>query len=60
VLGFAEDHYDDVAYVENLKYGLLLEKPATVRTYKLHFAGVRDIALDPDESIAMIAKAARR
>jgi hypothetical protein len=60
VLRFAEDHYDDVAYVENLKYGLLLEEPATVETYKLHFAGVRDIALDPDESIAMIAKAARR
>lgn len=59
LLGFAEEHYDDVAYVENLGYGLLLEEAATVQSYKLHFTGQREVALDPDASIAMIAKAAK-
>jgi transcriptional regulator with XRE-family HTH domain len=59
LLGFAEEHYDDVAYVENLSYGLLLEEPATVERYKLHFTGAQIAALDPDDSIAMIAKMAK-
>lgn len=59
LLGFAEEHYDDVAYVENLRYGLLLEESATVQSYRLYFTELCDIALDPDESIAMIAKAAK-
>lgn len=59
LLGFAEEHYDDVAYVENLGYGLLLEESATVQSYKLHFTGQREVALDQDASIAMIAKAAK-
>lgn len=58
LLGFTEEHYEDVAYVENLRYGLLLEEPATVQSYRLCFTELRDIALDPDESIAMIAKVA--
>ena len=59
LLGFAEEHYDDVAYVENLRYGLLLEEPATVQSYRLYFTELCDIALDPDESVAMIAKVAK-
>jgi hypothetical protein len=59
ILGFAEDHYDDVAYVENLYYGMLFEEPATVRTYRLYFTGLQNVALDPEESVAMIAKIAK-
>jgi transcriptional regulator with XRE-family HTH domain len=59
LLGFAEEHYDDVAYVENLGYGLLLEDSATVQSYKLHFTGQCEVALDQDASIAMIAKTAK-
>jgi hypothetical protein len=60
LLGFAEEHYDDVAYVENLGYGLLLEESATVQSCELHFTGQCEVALDPDASIAMAAKAAGR
>jgi hypothetical protein len=59
VLGFEEDHYGNVAYVENLYYGLLFEETATVRTYSLYFSSLQDTALDPEESVAMIAKIAK-
>jgi Domain of unknown function (DUF5753) len=59
LLGFTEEHYDDVAYVENLRYGLLLEEPATVQRYRLYFNELCEVALDPEASIAMIAKAVR-
>lgn len=59
LLSFTEEHYDDVAYVENLGYGLLLEELATVKSYRLHFTGLCEVALDPDASTAMIAKAAK-
>jgi transcriptional regulator with XRE-family HTH domain len=58
VLAFDEEHYDDVAYLESIGYGLLFEDPATVRQYMLNFVGVQSIALSPQESSAMLVRAA--
>ncbi|HWC84883.1 MAG TPA: helix-turn-helix transcriptional regulator [Pseudonocardiaceae bacterium] len=55
LLGFAEEHYEDVVYLENVDYGVLLEEPAVVETYRVNFAGVQEVALTPEESIAVIA-----
>jgi len=59
LLGFPEAHNDDIAYVENLRHGLLLEEPATVATYRTYFAGLCEAALDEGDSIQLIAHAAR-
>lgn len=56
VLSFAEEHYDDVAYIENLRYGLLLEEPASVEAYRLNFAGLQDVALDRTRSVDKITE----
>ncbi|TDP94032.1 helix-turn-helix domain-containing protein [Labedaea rhizosphaerae] len=54
ILSFNEDHLDDVVYIENVRFGRLLEDPASVETYNMNFAGLRQFALDPEQSVALI------
>jgi YD repeat-containing protein len=60
ILSFAEEHYDDVVYLENLRYGLLMEESGPVEEYKLNFAGLQDQALDPTRSVERITKVISR
>ncbi|WP_317493430.1 helix-turn-helix transcriptional regulator [Haloechinothrix sp. LS1_15] len=54
MLSFAEEHYTDVVYVENLLKGTYLEEPDEVEAYTRQFEGVRDSALDPEASAGRI------
>jgi hypothetical protein len=54
MLAFDEDHLDDVVYLENVRFGRLLEDPASVETYNMNFAGLRQFALDPARSATLI------
>ncbi|SNR80775.1 Helix-turn-helix domain-containing protein [Haloechinothrix alba] len=54
MLSFAEEHYADVVYVENLLNGTYLEQPDEVEAYTQHFEGVRDCALGPEASAGRI------
>jgi hypothetical protein len=58
VLSFVEEHYEDVAYVESLTQGIYVEDPADVAVYRVTLAALRKVALDPDRSVALIAKIA--
>lgn len=58
ILSFAEGG-GDVAYLEYMTGNLYLEKPEEVRAYTLAYDHLRASALDPRDSITMIAKLAR-
>lgn len=58
ILSFAEGG-GDVAYLEYMTGSLYLEKPEEVRAYTLAYDHLRASALDPRDSITMIAKLAR-
>ncbi|GDY30067.1 transcriptional regulator [Gandjariella thermophila] len=58
VLSFAEEHFDDVVYVENLTHGVFVEDSASVQTYTMNFAGLQKMALSPTRSAKVIAEVA--
>lgn len=47
--------YPDIGYVELLDKGVYLEEPADVEQYAIRFAGLRAVALDPDDTRELIA-----
>ncbi|MEV8632919.1 helix-turn-helix transcriptional regulator [Streptosporangium sp. NPDC051023] len=55
ILSFSEGE-NEVAYVEYVTGSLYLEKPEELRAYTLTYDHLRASALDPRESVAMIAK----
>ncbi|WP_197319253.1 helix-turn-helix transcriptional regulator [Saccharomonospora sp. NB11] len=60
ILGFPEPADPDVVYVDSTNSGLYLELEADVRRYALMFDHLRAAALKPDDSLDVIADAARR
>lgn len=56
VLGFPEADEADVAYLEHIAGSVQIEKDDQVRDCKLTFARLRDQALSPDESMALIER----
>jgi transcriptional regulator with XRE-family HTH domain len=60
ILGFPEQADPDVVYVDSTSGGSYLEMPDDVRRYSLMFDHLRAAALKPDDSIDLIAGAARR
>lgn len=59
VLEFPERVDPDVVYLENMTGALYLEKPAEVDRYILAFDHLKAKALDPDESVTLIARVAK-
>ncbi|OLF16152.1 helix-turn-helix domain-containing protein [Actinophytocola xanthii] len=60
ILGFPEQADPDVVYVENTTAGVYLEQQADVRRYTLMFDHLRAAALKPDDTAAMVERAAAR
>lgn len=50
--------YPDIGYVELLDKGVYLEEPDDVEQYAVRFAGLRAVALDPDDTRELIAEIA--
>lgn len=59
ILEFPEAGDRDVVYLENVAGGLYLEKPSETERYALIFDHIRMKALDQDDSLKLIEKAAR-
>ncbi|AUS79740.1 transcriptional regulator [Actinoalloteichus sp. AHMU CJ021] len=59
VLSFAEDHLGDVAYLENLTYGVYLDLAEEVRAFRSHFEGAAKCALGPASSRTLLVDLAR-
>lgn len=59
LLSFSEGATDEVAYIEYATGSLYLEKHEEVRAYTLMYDHLRASALDPRDSIAMIAQLAK-
>jgi transcriptional regulator with XRE-family HTH domain len=60
ILGFPEQADPDVVYVENTTSGVYLEQPSDVHRYTLMFDHLRAAALRPDDTAAMVERAADR
>ncbi|NIJ12769.1 transcriptional regulator with XRE-family HTH domain [Saccharomonospora amisosensis] len=60
ILGFPEQADPDVVYVDSTSSGVYLELEPDVRRYALMFDHLRAAALGPDDSVNVIADAARR
>jgi transcriptional regulator with XRE-family HTH domain len=60
ILGFPEQADPDVVYVENNTSGVYLEQPEDVHRYTLIFDHLRAAALKPDDTLAMVQRAADR
>ena len=60
ILGFPEQADPDVVYVEYTTSGVYLEQPSDVRRYTVMFDHLRATALKPDDTVAMIKRAADR
>jgi transcriptional regulator with XRE-family HTH domain len=60
ILGFPEQADPDVVYVEYTTSGVYLEQPSDVRRYTVMFDHLRATALKPDDTVAMIKRAAER
>lgn len=60
ILGFPEQADPDVVYVENTTTGVYLEEPSDVHRYTLMFDHLRAAALKPDDTLAMVTRAAAR
>lgn len=60
ILGFPEPADPDVVYVENTTAGVYLEQPTDVQRYTLMFDHLRAAALKPDDTVAMVERAADR
>ncbi|WP_216209402.1 DUF5753 domain-containing protein [Amycolatopsis aidingensis] len=54
ILSFATDQ-PDVGYVELVNKGVYLEEAEDVETYTLNFEGLREVALDPEDSTELIS-----
>ncbi|MGI8310359.1 DUF5753 domain-containing protein [Saccharopolyspora hattusasensis] len=54
MLSFAEDHFGDVVYLDNLTHGAYLEEPPDVAAYSLNFAAPQTAALAPAESVTLM------
>ncbi|MEU6644799.1 helix-turn-helix transcriptional regulator [Saccharomonospora sp. NPDC046836] len=59
ILGFPEQADSDVVYVDSTMSGLYLEVESDVRRYALMFDHLRAAALPPEDSLRVIAEAAR-
>ncbi|HWO64694.1 MAG TPA: helix-turn-helix transcriptional regulator [Umezawaea sp.] len=58
ILSFAHELHDDVIYTDNVTYGQYIEAPDDLEPYKVRFAGLQKRALDPCESLELIAEVA--
>ena len=58
ILGFPGTNGGEVVHVEQLNSGLYLEKEADLRRYTLVTSCLRAVALNPERSAEMIARAA--
>lgn len=58
ILSFAEEHFDDVVYLEQLASGRYIEAPHGRAPYTLHFAALQRVALSHSESAELIAEVA--
>jgi hypothetical protein len=59
ILNFADAPDESIVYLENLTNGQVLEEPDYVTGYNLVHETLTKMALDPDQSIAFLRKAAR-
>jgi transcriptional regulator with XRE-family HTH domain len=60
ILGFPEQADPDVVYVEYTPNGVYLEQQSDVRRYTLMFDHLRAAALKPDDTVAVVERAADR
>ncbi|PRY46250.1 helix-turn-helix domain-containing protein [Umezawaea tangerina] len=58
ILSFAEEHFDDVVYLEQLAGGRYVESPKGREPYTLNFAALQEVALSPGGSADLIAEVA--
>jgi hypothetical protein len=58
ILSFAEEHFDDVVYLEQLASGRYIESPKGREPYTLNFAALQRVALSHGESAELIAAVA--
>ena len=58
LLGFPHRQHDDVVYLETFIKGEYVEEPGLVEQCAQRFAGLQQVALDPGESLELIAEAA--
>jgi transcriptional regulator with XRE-family HTH domain len=58
LLGFPHRQHDDVVYLETFIKGEYVEEPGLVEQCAQRFAGLQQLALDPGESLELIAEAA--
>ncbi|MFD9740340.1 helix-turn-helix domain-containing protein [Umezawaea sp. NPDC059074] len=58
ILSFAEEHFDDVVYLEQLAGGRYIESPKGREPYTLNFAALQRVALSPGDSAELIAEVA--
>ncbi|GGM42237.1 transcriptional regulator [Longimycelium tulufanense] len=56
ILSFPIDADPDVAYIEHLTGGVYVEQGSEVDAYILNFRALQEIALDPEDSAALIRK----
>jgi hypothetical protein len=59
ILNFAEAPEESIVYLENLTNGHVLEEPEHVSWYNIVHNKLTALALDPDDSVAQLRKAAR-
>jgi transcriptional regulator with XRE-family HTH domain len=59
IVSFADAPDESIVYLENLTNGQALEEPEHVRGYTMVHETLRDRALDPGDSIAMLRNASR-
>ena len=58
LLSFPHRQHNDVAYLETFIKGEYVEEPGLTERCAQRFAGLRQLALDPGESLELIAEAA--
>jgi hypothetical protein len=59
ILGFDKPMVNDVVYVEGIIGNMYLESAADLERYRRIFSRLQSIALDPEESVAMVARIAK-
>ncbi len=58
ILSFAEEHFDDVVYLDHLNGGRYVEAPKGREPYTLNFAALQGVALSHADSAELIAEVA--
>ncbi|HEX6340792.1 helix-turn-helix transcriptional regulator [Umezawaea sp.] len=58
ILSFAEEHFEDVVYLDHLNGGRYIESPKGREPYTLNFAALQRVALSHSQSAELIAEVA--